>query len=442
MTKSIVVLFARESGSVARVLTRLRAHFGVRRVIAAPGQLPPSTAHAVIVTLLSATEVVESDAGGGLPLDQFGAWDATRLDAALRSDVMVLPMLLDGAVMPAHASIPEPFRKIAFKHALPIRCGDELDRDVGRLINDLEQHLQYSPAKAFAWDHWLVPIGAAGALICSPYFVLWLCDAWYWNHGYTTAERYAEACSKLTNYGPKLLGTLLFVMGVGLAYRQRRWRAIARAEHFHTGKGTLPPAENGWLVAARIFTWSSLGWGWWAGGLAIFALGGARIRAARAHLPRPGWRSIALILAVSIGASAWGIWRDALTNRLATALRENDAGRGALAAGQLDNAKQHFESAIAAYPTLGRSYESLGLLYARQKQNEAAYREFSRAIALYPTGSRGLFGPDKKQIVATYQYRAQVAKEMGQQDAAVADENRASELTPFMDIFGGLLRFW
>jgi tetratricopeptide (TPR) repeat protein len=442
MTKSIIVLFARESSSVARVLTRLRAHFGAGRVIAASGQLPPSAANAVIVALLSASEVMKCDAGGGLPLDQFGAWDGTGLEAALQSDAMVLPMLLDGAVMPAHVTIPEPFHKIAFKHALPIRCGAELDRDVGRLINDLEQHLQYSPATRFAWDHWLVPIGTVGVLICSPYLVLWLCDAWYWNHAYTTAARYAEACWPLTNYGPKLLGTLLFVMAVGLAYRQHRRRVIARAEHFRTGKGELPPAENRWLIAARIFTWSSLGWGWWAGGLAVLSVIGALVRSAQAHVPRPGWRSVSLILAVSISASVWGLWRDALTNRLATALRENDAGRTALAAGQFDEAKEHFDSAIAAYPNLGRSYESLGLLYARQRQNEAAYREFSRAIALYPTGSRGLFGPDKKQIAATYRYRAQVASEMGQKDMAASDESQANELTPFIDIFGGFFRFW
>jgi tetratricopeptide (TPR) repeat protein len=442
MKRTIIVLFARESGSVARIVARLQAHFGARRVLAAPGRLPPSVTHSVIVALLSATESLEGDAGGGLPLDEFGTWDATGLDAVLRGDALVLPLLLDGAVMPAHASIPEPYRKIAFRHALPIRCREELDRDVGRLIRDLEQHLQYSPAKIFAWDHWLVPIGMAGAIICSPYLVLWLWDAWFWNHGYTTAARYAEACGKLTNYGPKLLGTLLFLMSAGLAYRQHRRRVVARAEHFHTGTGAPPPAENHWLVAARIFTWCSIGWGWWAGGLAIVSLIGALAHSVRVHVPLPNWRSITLILAVSISASAWGLWRDALTDRLATALRENDSGRTALAAGQFAEAKNHFDSAIAAYPDLGRSYESLGLLYARQKQNEAAYREFSRAISHYPTGYRGLFGPKKDQIVATYRYRAQVAAELGQADAAAADENRARELTPLMDIFGGLFRFW
>jgi tetratricopeptide (TPR) repeat protein len=441
MAKTIIVLFARESGSVARILTRLQTHFGARRVRAAPGRLPPSVTHSVIVVLLSATDALEGDAGGGLPLDDFGTWDATGLDALLRGNALVLPMLLDGASMPAHTSIPEPYRKIAFKHALPIRCGAELDRDVGRLITDLEQHLQYSPAKIFAWDHWLVPLGATGAVICSPFLMLWLWDAWFWNYGYVTSAQYRQTCWWFTELGPLLLGAFLFLMSAGFAYGQHRRHVVARAEHFHTGKGAPPPANNRWLMAACIFTWCSLGWGWWTGGLAIVALIGAFASSARTHAPRPNWRSVTWILAVSIGASAWGLWRDALTDRLETAFRENDLGRAALDAGALAEAKSHFESAISAYPTLGRSYESLGMFYARQKQNPEAYRAFSRAISLYPEVSDFWFGPDEDQIAATFRYRAQVARQLGQTDSAKADEMQADKLTPFANLFKDLFDF-
>jgi tetratricopeptide (TPR) repeat protein len=441
MTK-IIVLFVRETDSVARLLARLQAHFGAKRVQAAPGRLPPSITNSVIVALLSATQSLEGDSGGGLPLDDFVTWKATGIDVALGSECRVLPMLLDKANMPAHTAIPEPYRKIAFKHALPIRCGNELDRDVGRLITDLEQHLQFSPANIFAWDQWLIPVGIIGAVICSPFLMLWLWDAWYWNYAYVTAQRYREACWWLTEFGPNLLGVLLLLMSTGFAYRHHRLRVLARTEHFHTGQGKLPPDENRWLVAARLFTWSSLGCGWWTGALAVASVVGAIVHAARDQLPQPKWRTIALILIVSTVASAWGLWRDASTARLETALHENDLGRVALDAGKLDEAQGHFESAITIYPNLGRSYEGLGLLYVRQQQNDSAYREFSRAISLYPTGIRGFFGPDNDQIVSTYRYRAQVARELGQADSAAADDMRVSELTPFIDLFGGALRFW
>jgi tetratricopeptide (TPR) repeat protein len=442
MKKTIVVLFRQETPAVTRVLVRLRAHFGARRVLAAPGNLPTANRHALVVVLLSASARNGPATEGGLPLDDFAAWQTTGLDEVLVRDSTVLPMLLEATVMPAYTSIPEPFRKIAFLHALPIRCGEELDRDVGRLVSDVELHLRYSPGKVYAWDHWLVPLGMTGAVLSSPFLVFWLWDAWYWSYGYDTAARYCQACWWLTEFGPALLGLFLLLMAAGFGYRRYRRTATLRAVHYQTGQGELPPAEDRWLLAARLLTWTSIGWGWWTGVMAILALCGGVARTMRSRPQRQDWRTILFVITVSTLASAWGLWRGSVTNHLATALSENDAGRAALEQEHYAEAQAHFESAIDEFPRLGHSYEGLGLMYAHQRQNEAAYRELSRAVNHYATGDRGLFGPAKDHIVTTYRYRAQVARAMGQVDAAAADEKTAGTLTPFMDIFGGLLRFW
>ena len=270
--KKIILLFRPRLPPVAPLLGRLHDQLRAHHVIAAPGCLPHLDAQSVVVVLLSKSAQVDGGRGGGLPLDDFAAWEATGLDAVLAREGTVLPMLLDAAGMPTHTTIPEPFRKIAFRHALPIRCGEELDRDVGRLISDLEVHLKYSPGKLYAWDNWLLPIGASGAIICSPFLVLWLLDAWYWNYGYETAARYREACWWLTWFGPALLGAFLFLAAAGIVYRRYRRRAMLRAEHFQTGKGELPSAENRWLNAAQVMAWASIGWGWWAGALSVALL--------------------------------------------------------------------------------------------------------------------------------------------------------------------------
>lgn len=442
MSKTIVVLFTQESPTVVRILARLQSHFGMERVIPAVGRLPSSIDHCVIVVLLSKTQVAESDKGGGLPVDSFALWETTGLDTALDNNCLVLPILIDNIVMPPHTTIPERFQKIAFKHALPIRCGEELDRDVGRLISDLEQHLQYRAVNIFAWDNWLIPIGMIGTLVCMPFLVLWLWDAMFWNHAYLSAARFREACWWLTGVGPMLLGFFLMTMSCGFAYRRHRQTLLARASHFYTGQGLLPVEESRWVSVARIFTWISLGWGWWAGVVAVASLAVALFRSAKYQAVKPVWSLIGFVLTISICASAWGLWRDLYVGQLEIALNENDLGRACLDKGDFKAAKGHFDSAIGQYPKLARSYESLGLWYARQQQNEAAYQEFSRAISLYNDGDRGLFGPDNDQIVGTYRYRAQLAQALGKADLAKADEQRISDLTPFMDIFGGMFRFW
>ncbi len=46
------------------------------------------------------------------------------------------------------------------------------------------------------------------------------------------------------------------------------------------------------------------------------------------------------------------------------------------------------------------------------------------------------------QVVAAYRNRAQVARKLGRDDLAKADDQMVDRLTPFMNIFGGFFHWW
>jgi tetratricopeptide (TPR) repeat protein len=355
----------------------------------------------------------------------------------------VIPVLLEGAQMPPHAALSKPIRKLAFRHALPIRADQELDRDLGRLVTDLEVHLQYSPAKVYQWDYWLLPVGLVGSVLCLPFLFLWLADLCYWNYGYETVQRYRQARFWLTAVGPLLLGAWLSLSCAGFVFRRYRRRRLQRAEHFRTGTGVVPPRADTLVTAALVLAVASLGWGRWAGGLALLLAGIAVTRRAWGKAPRVVTRGVVVACVIACVGLLWAHWRFSMTSRFEVALHAYEQGVAAEQQDRLDEARNHFQAAIEAFPRYGHAYQRLGLIHVRQNDLPAAQRELSRAIDRYPSGSRGLFGPDGDMIAAAYRQRADVAKKLGQDALAESDNRKVEELTRFMaDLFAGILRWW
>ena len=151
-----------------------------------------------------------------------------------------------------------------------------------------------------------------------------------------------------------------------------------------------------------------------------------------------------LILAVSISASAWGLWRDALTDRLATAFRENDSGRAALAAGQFAEAKSHLIPPSPPTRIWGVRTKAWGCsVCASEAERVRLPGILPRDQPLSHGRSRLCLDPNEDQIAATYRYRAQVARELGQTDPAEADEMKASDkLLRSWTFSAGFFDFW
>jgi tetratricopeptide (TPR) repeat protein len=442
MMKKIVLLYQDETPAITRMTQRLRSHFGPRRVVTCREKLSVIDDDDTVVALLSAGLSFGEKVPGGLPLNEPRRLEASGIGAVFAREGTVVPVLLDGAVMPPHTTLPETTRKLAFRHALPIRCDVELDRDLGRLIKDLEVHLQHFPGKSSAWDSWLLPIGIVGSVLCCVFLFLWLIDAWYWNYGYQTVESYHEARFSLTMFGPGLLGAFLMLTGTAMCLRRHRRRANQRTEHFHTGTGAVPPYDDPTVAAALVLSGASIGWGGWGSVPAILFVVVAIVRRTCGLSPRIAWRGVLVALVIAISAALWASWRTSVVDQFEVALGAYEQGIAAEKESRLPEAQHAFEAAIAAFPRFGHAYQGLGLVYARSNDAQAAYRELSNAIDRYPTEPRGLFDPDRDMVSAAYRNRAKVAEKLGQAAQAESDNKKASELTPFMDIFGGFFRWW
>jgi len=64
-----------------------------------------------------------------------------ELDTALRRDITILPVLLDGTSMPDPAELPENIRDFAYRNALEVESGRDFNVHIERLIRAIEQIL-------------------------------------------------------------------------------------------------------------------------------------------------------------------------------------------------------------------------------------------------------------------------------------------------------------
>ena len=63
-----------------------------------------------------------------------------EIETALQGTAQIIPILVDGAAIPARAKLPESLRPLTRCSALPIRGGPDFEHDLGRLISHFEQH--------------------------------------------------------------------------------------------------------------------------------------------------------------------------------------------------------------------------------------------------------------------------------------------------------------
>jgi hypothetical protein len=75
-----------------------------------------------------------------------------ELEAALSRDIPVVPLLVGGARMPPDEALPGDIKELSFRNGLPIRPDPDFHRDMSRLIEGLEDHVepQASPVEEAA----------------------------------------------------------------------------------------------------------------------------------------------------------------------------------------------------------------------------------------------------------------------------------------------------
>lgn len=68
--------------------------------------------------------------------DDFVRWE---IETALHEEISVIPLLIDDATMPTPDELPESLRDFAFKNALRIRSGRDIDQDLRMLVKAIER---------------------------------------------------------------------------------------------------------------------------------------------------------------------------------------------------------------------------------------------------------------------------------------------------------------
>ena len=143
------------AGHAGRLYDRLRDHFGPDHIFRdidtiEPGQdFVDAIETAVgscpaVVVLIGKQWASIKDAEGRRRLDNPEDFVRLEVAAALKRKVRVVPVLLQGAAMPASTDLPEPLAKLARLNAIEV-SDTRWDFDVGRLIDALNKALGRAP---------------------------------------------------------------------------------------------------------------------------------------------------------------------------------------------------------------------------------------------------------------------------------------------------------
>jgi hypothetical protein len=65
-----------------------------------------------------------------------------EIETALKREIPLIPVLIDGAVMPKAADLPESIRDFSFRNAAPIDSGRNFNTDIRRLMRSVDRHMK------------------------------------------------------------------------------------------------------------------------------------------------------------------------------------------------------------------------------------------------------------------------------------------------------------
>lgn len=82
------------------------------------------------------------DESGRLRLTDETDWVRIEIEAALAKKIPVIPMLIDGAALPAPADLPEGLRNLAFRQAAPVDSARDFHPHMDRLIKAMDKLLE------------------------------------------------------------------------------------------------------------------------------------------------------------------------------------------------------------------------------------------------------------------------------------------------------------
>jgi len=81
----------------------------------------------------------ETDAAGRRRVDDPGDWVRIEIETALRRDIPVIPILVDGAPFPRREDLPPSLQELVYRNGTPVRPDPDFRPDMGRVIKALRE---------------------------------------------------------------------------------------------------------------------------------------------------------------------------------------------------------------------------------------------------------------------------------------------------------------
>ncbi|MCC6714970.1 MAG: PASTA domain-containing protein [Gammaproteobacteria bacterium] len=139
------------AGHTGRLFDRLRATFGERRVFIDVCDIDAGSDFArtierrigacdVLLAIIGREWLDSRNAGGGRRLEEAGDFVRQEIAAALRRGLVVIPVLVEQARMPAAAELPAALRELAGRNAFALR-DERWDGDVEQLIGQIRKQI-------------------------------------------------------------------------------------------------------------------------------------------------------------------------------------------------------------------------------------------------------------------------------------------------------------
>jgi len=156
---TIILSYRREDTAwiAGRVHDRLKDHFGEDNVFMDIDSIPfgldfcehiqDSLDRCDILVAIVGPRWATPDETGKLRLTDETDWVRIEIEASLAKRIPVIPVLIDGAALPAPADLPEGLRNLAFRQAAPVDSARDFHPHMDRLIKAMDKLLDTNRGK-------------------------------------------------------------------------------------------------------------------------------------------------------------------------------------------------------------------------------------------------------------------------------------------------------
>ncbi|MEM1256472.1 MAG: toll/interleukin-1 receptor domain-containing protein [Cyanobacteria bacterium P01_H01_bin.21] len=113
----------------------------------------------VLIPLIGRSWLTVADSHGNRRIDDPNDFVRIEIDAALKRDILVLPVLLGGAVMPGPGDLPEVLQPLARRNAAQVRYDPDFHSDMQRLIAKLQHYFSERGVTTVSKRNAVLPVG-------------------------------------------------------------------------------------------------------------------------------------------------------------------------------------------------------------------------------------------------------------------------------------------